>query len=125
MRATEVGKVVLAIVILSVFAFYGIFLILMEFMKINPCEKYDAGFRVILAVPENAEERLEGVIRGAFSDEIPDKLLTDGKLYLAPSGNNPQIIRIIRDMQRVYPIEVLPRHDRYCMITGSKNDADR
>ena len=43
-----------------------------------------------------------------FSEEIPDKLMTDGKLYVSTSGDNPQVTRIIRDMQQMYPIEVLP-----------------
>jgi len=110
---------ILSIVLLSVFAFYGLFVAIMEYLKVQPDENKDAGYRIILDIPEDAAENLEGVIRTAFSEEMPDKLMTDRKLYVSTSGNNAQINRIIRDMQAMYPIEVLPRIDRCCIITGS------
>ncbi len=110
---------ILSIVLLSVFAFYGLFIAIMEMLKIQPCENADAGYRIILAIPEDAAESLEGVIRTAFLEEIPEKLMTDRKLYVSTTGKNAQVNRIIRDMQTIYPIEVLPPIDRYCMITGS------
>lgn len=120
----EVDKVVLAIVLLSIFAFYGIFLTVMEILKKQPRKNCNAGFKIILTIPEDASDNLEGIIRMTFSEEIPDKLMTDGKLYVSTSGDNPQVTRIIRDMQQMYPIEVLPLIDRYCIITGSKFNAD-
>lgn len=110
---------ILSIVLLSVFAFYGLFLAVLELLKIRPGENADAGYRIILTIPEDAEENLEGVIRTAFSEEMPEKLMTDRRLYVSTTGKNAQVNRIIRDMQTIYPIEVLPPIDRYCMITDS------
>lgn len=115
---------VLAIVLLSVFAFYGIFLTVMEILNKQPGKNHDAGFRIVLTIPDDAADNLEGVIRRTFSEEIPEKLMTDGKLYISAAGRNPQVTRIIRDMQVLYPIEVLPQADRYCIITGSNSYAD-
>lgn len=115
---------VLAVVLLSVFALYGMYIAITEILRMIRGKKLNAGYRVILAVPEGAEENLEGVIREVFSDEIPERLLTDGKLYVAACGGNPEVGRIIRDMQRMYPIEVLPHQGRYCIITGSEINAD-
>src|SRR5690554_3978546 len=47
-RNTEVSKVVLAIVLLSVLAFYGVFLAVLEILRRQPGKKHDAGFRIIL-----------------------------------------------------------------------------
>ena len=108
---------VLAIVLLSVLAFTGV-----PRGFGNPEEaarqKHDAGFRIILTVPEGSADYLEGVIRRIFSEDIPEKLLTDGRLYVSADAGNPQVVRIIRDMQRMYPLELLPQADRYYMITG-------
>lgn len=117
---------ILAIVVLSVFAFYGIFLMVMELLNKRPGKSYDAGFRIILAVPEGAADSLEGVIRRVFSEEMPEKLMTDGKLYISGTVGNRQAAWIIRDLQRMYPIELLPHPDKYCIITGrgsKKSDA--
>lgn len=110
---------ILSIVVLSVFAFYGIFIMVTELLKRQPKISCDSGFRMIITIPENAEESLEGVIRRTFYEEIPGKLMTDRKLYVATTGRNAQVSRILRDMQEMYPIEVLPQVDRYCIITGS------
>lgn len=107
----------LGLVILSMFALYGIFLSIDEFFKKCSLKGYDAGFKIILSIPENAVDKLEGVIRGIFSEEIPEKLLTDCKLYIAIPHIIPQIEQLLKELQRVYPIEVLPDDDRYCMIT--------
>ncbi|NLW03049.1 MAG: hypothetical protein GX027_07270 [Clostridiaceae bacterium] len=109
---------VLAIVLLSVLAFYGVFLAVLEILRRQPGKKHDAGFRIILTVPEGSADYLEGVIRRIFSEDIPEKLLTDGRLYVSADAGNPQVVRIIRDMQRMYPLELLPQADRYYMITG-------
>lgn len=110
--------VILAIVLLSVLAFYGVFLAVMEILSRQSAKSFDAGYKLVLIIPEGAEDNLEGVIRTVFTEEIPDKLMTDGKLYVHDPGNSPQVARIIRDMQRTYPIEQLPQPDRYCIITG-------
>lgn len=108
---------VLGIVVLSVFAFYGIFLMISEMLKKQRPKNYNAGFKIILAVSKNAVENLEGIIREVFSENIPEKLLTDSRLYVVIPEGNPQIARIIEDLKKTYPIKVLPPNGRYCMIT--------
>lgn len=109
---------VLGIVALSVFAFYGIFLTIAEMLKKQRPKSYDAGFKIILSIPENAVENLEGIIKGVFSEEIPERLMTDSRLYVVVPEGNPQIIKIMEDLKKTYPIEMLPPGGRYCMITG-------
>jgi hypothetical protein len=108
---------VLGIVVLSAFAFYGIFLMIAEMLKKQQPKSYNAGFKIILAVSENAVENLEGIIREVFSENMPGKLMTDSRLYVVIPDGNPKIARIIEDLKKTYPIEVLPASGGYCMIT--------
>ena len=75
----------------------------MEILRRQPGKKHDAGFRIILTVPEGSADYLEGVIRRIFSEDIPEKLMTDGKLYISGAVGNRQAAWIIRDLQRMYP----------------------
>lgn len=110
----------LGLVILSAFAFYGIFLTISGFLRRLRPKKYDAGYKMILSVPEKAAENLEGIVRGIFSEEIPEKLMTNNKLYVMIPDMDPQIGKVISDLQKAYPVEVLPQTSGYCMITDRK-----
>lgn len=108
---------VLGIIILSAFALYGIFAAVWNIPGRKYGEKRDAGFRIILYAPENSAEYLEGIIRGLLNDEFPERLMTDGRLYVSIPEGDERAEKIIRDLQKTYPVEMLPQKGRYCIIT--------
>jgi hypothetical protein len=111
----------LGIVILSILAFYGLFLITLDLLKLKQISP-QKGFRLILQVPPRSEDKLEGIVRDIFLEEITRRLMFDPKLYLIISEETPELSRIITSLSRQYPVEVLPDADRYCMITDRSKD---
>jgi hypothetical protein len=111
----------LGIVILSILAFYGLFLITLDLLKLKKFSPQN-GFRLILQVPPKSEDMLEGIVRSIFLEEIPSRLMSDPRLYLMLSEETPELSHIIRSLSEQYPVEVLPDDDRYCMITDRSKD---
>lgn len=111
-----------AIVILCILAFYGLFLTMADFLKIRGSILSGNGYKLILRVPRHAEDSLEGTIRAIFQNEINAGIIGKEKLYLLLSEESPDVEKIIASLQELYPLEVLPDGDRYCMITDSKKE---
>lgn len=108
-------------ILLSVLVLFGVLFVVFYAVRIWRNKHMDNGFKLFLSVPENAQDSLEGVVRTIFSEDIPEKLLTNGKLYLIIPRMSKDVEKIVETLGDMYPIEVLPGLDRYCMITeGSK-----
>ncbi len=107
----------LTLTILSIFAFLGVASMVRYFLHCCRYKPKDSGIKLILYIPENSESKLEGLIRQIFLEELPEKLRTDGKVYLMISTKNEDTKRIIEDLEKLYPLEVLPDPLSYCMIT--------
>lgn len=112
----------LALTILSVFALLGAMSTIKYFFFMDKSKGKNSGIKLILYIPQNSESKLEGVIRQIFLEEIPEKLKTDGKLYLMATGDNEDFSHILEDIKKIYPVEVLPDPISYCMITEREKE---
>jgi hypothetical protein len=107
----------LVLTILSIFAFIGVSSTIRYFLCDHRNKPMDSDIKLIIYIPENSESKLEGIIRLIFLDEIPRRLGTDGKVYIVSSAHHPETQRMIEELGRQYPLEVLPDALSYCMIT--------
>lgn len=112
------------VTILSVFAFLGAMFTVSWLYRHTKSKFYDSGIKLILYLPQNPTTNLEGIIRRIFSEEIPDKLMTDGKVYLQVSQSDSNTLKLIEDMKCMYPIEVLPGPEGYCIITDENKSTN-
>ncbi|MCX7773681.1 MAG: hypothetical protein N2376_11280 [Clostridia bacterium] len=108
---------IFGITILTVFAFLGAMLTVSWLYRRTKSKYFDAGIKLILYLPQNCTSNLEGVIRRIFSEEIPERLMTDGKVYMDASKADAETRGLIGSLQTMYPIEVLPDPKGYCIIT--------
>ncbi len=107
----------LALTILSVFAFLGAAFTASYILKLLKTKLIDTGIKLILYLPHSSSSKLEGIIRQIFSEEVPEKLMTDGKIYLMVSPDDKENLKLIESLKSQYPLEVLPENGPYCMIT--------
>ncbi len=103
--------------ILSIFAFLGAGLTILYISRIFKSTVSDKGIKLILYLPQNFSSKLEGIVRQIFFEGIPERLMTDGKIYLMAPLKDSETVRILDKLKKMYPIEVLPEEISYCMIT--------
>ncbi len=108
---------VFVLVVLSVFALVGIMYTILYLNSLCKSRFADNGIKLIVYLPHNSGSKLEGLIRQIYNEAIPEKLMTDGKIYLMVSPQDDEAIKIIEKLKRMYPLEVLPEQVSYCMIT--------
>lgn len=108
---------VFILIVLSIFALVGIMYTILYLTSLYKSRFTDNGIKLILYLPNNSGSKLEGLIRQVYYEEIPKKIMTDGKIYLMVSPQDYETMRIIEKLKRMYPIEVLPEQVSYCMIT--------
>ncbi len=107
----------LALTILSVFAFLGVAFSAFYMVKLSKTKLSDVGIKFILYLPYSSSSKLEGIIRQIYFEELPEKLMTDGKIYLMVSPDDWENLQLIESLKNLYPLEVLPENSPYCMIT--------
>lgn len=110
----------LGIVLISLLGFYGLFLAVSDWLKSSAPRLDHSQFDLVLHVPDNGAESLEGIVRSLFVEGITKSLLDKKNLYILLSEDKPEINRLITSLQEFYPLEVLPWDGRYCKITDSK-----
>lgn len=93
--------------ILSILAFIGIAWLVYSIYYYSKTKTLDAGYKFIFLVPENSESKLEGIIRRIYLEKIPEKLMTDGKVYLVIHAGNDETVKIANTLKKMYPLEVL------------------
>lgn len=108
------------LVLLSGFALVGIIYTVLYLTSLYKSGFRDSGIRLILYLPQNTVSKLEGLVRQIYYEEIPEKLMTDGKVYIMISPQDTEAMEIMEKLKKMYPIEVLPEHMSYCMIQGEK-----
>lgn len=104
--------------LLSGFALLGVFFTLLSLVNIYKPRFQDNGIRLILYLPQNSGSKLEGLVRQIYYEEIPEKFMTDGKIYIMVSPQDNEAMEILAKLKKTYPIEVLPEQVSYCMITN-------
>lgn len=97
----------LLLTILTILAFIGTACLIHSVYDSFKAKTVDAGYKLVLIVPEKSESRLEGTIRRIFLEKIPDRLLSDGKVYLVIPEENDEALKIAHTLKRSYPLEVL------------------
>jgi hypothetical protein len=112
---------ILAITILSIFAFLGVFHTVLYLFCLYKSRFTDMGIKLILYLPHNSSSKLEGIVRQIFQDNIFRKFIADDKIYLMISQHDVETMRILEKLKNMYPIEVLPEQISYCMITEREN----
>jgi len=106
------------LIILSCFAFIGMVYTIQYLVNSYDSRFKDNGIRLILYLPQNSGSKLEGLVRQIYFEQIPEKFMTDGKIYLMISPHDAETIGILEKLKRTYPIEVLLEQVSYCMIQG-------
>ena len=106
------------LVILSIFAFLGAMFTVLCLFRLSKTRFTDKGIKLILYLPHNSCSKLEGIIRQIYYEGIPEKFMTDGKIYLMISRQDAETMKILEKLRDMYPIEVLPEEVSYCMITN-------
>ena len=104
----------LALTVLSVFAFIGLMSARSYLFRFAKSKYTDKGIK--LCLPSGISPRIEGVIRRIFSEEIPERLMTDGKLYVTAADEDEDTKKILENLKSQYPVEVLSGPFPYCMI---------
>lgn len=107
----------LFLTVLCVFAFLGVMFTVSYLLEQSKDKVANEGIRLILCMPKNSGLKVEGLIRKVFSDEIPEKLMTDGKLYIMVSHCDKDTLELLQKLKVMYPLEILPEEISYCMIT--------
>ena len=105
---------------LSGFALVGIVFTILYLISSYKSRFPDNGIKLILYIPSNSASKLEGLIRQIYCEGIPEKFMTDGKIYLIISPQDEEAMGILERLKKMYPIEVLPEQVSYCMITREK-----
>jgi hypothetical protein len=114
---------VLAITVLSIFAFIGLVSVKSYLFSMLKSRHADRGIKLMLYIPPESR-KLEGIIRQIFIEEIPQRLMTDGKLYTIVPNSNDETKKLLESLKDQYPIEVLPDSSSYGMIQDrEKNDS--
>lgn len=108
---------VVILTLLSVFAFVGVLYTILYLINLYKSRFPDNGIKLILYLPHNSGPKLEGLVRQIYLEEIPEKFMTDGKVYLMVSPKDDGAMKILEKLRRMYPVEVLPEQGSYCMIT--------
>lgn len=111
------------ITVLSIFAVIGLFSVKSYLFGMTKSSRTDKGIKLILYIPGKVSSKLEGLVRQIFSEEIPQKLMTDGKLYVILSNDSIELKEILINLKDRYPIEVLPEKASYCIIQDRDNDS--
>lgn len=107
---------ILIITILTVFAFIGVASSILYLVRQSKNDFINHHIRIILYLPQYSSSKLEGIIRNIYYEGIPERLMSDGKIYLMVSHEDEEAIKIIEKLKEIYPIEVLPEQVSYCMI---------
>ncbi|NMA65255.1 MAG: hypothetical protein GX957_03315 [Clostridiaceae bacterium] len=98
----------LILTILSVLAFIGLTYLVSSYLSSNKSRISDTGYKLILCVPEDSSNKLEGIIRRIFLERVPEKLMTDGVVYLMIPKDQKDALKIAETLQKMYPLIVLP-----------------
>lgn len=112
---------IVILTVLSFFAFLGVVFTSLWLFRMYKSRFTDKGIKLILYLPHNSCSKLEGIIRQIYYEEIPEKFMTDGKVYLMVSRQDVETMKILENLKDMYPIEVLPEQVSYCMITNREN----
>jgi len=112
---------VFAITVLSVFAFIGLMSVRSYLFGLVKTKYTDKGLKFILCLPENIGPKLEGIVRQIFMEEIPERLMSDGKLYIIPAMDDEESKKLLESLKSQYPLEMLPDTVSYCMIQEREN----
>ncbi len=98
----------LAITILSVLAFIGLTYLVSSFITSTKFKMNNMGYKLIIYMPKHSCSGLECIVRQLYMDRIPEKLMTDGKVYLMIPDGETEAYKIAETLKKVYPLEVLP-----------------
>ncbi|MGI6623111.1 MAG: hypothetical protein GX227_10785 [Clostridiaceae bacterium] len=108
------------LILLSGFALVGVVYTILYLISSYKSRFPDNGIKLILYLPHNSGSKLEGLVRQIYYEEIPEKFMTDGKVYLMISPQDIEAMEILEKLKKMYPIEVLPEQVSYCMIQREK-----
>lgn len=111
----------LAITILSIFAAIGLISTQSYLFRLIKSKTNDIGIKIILYLPRYSSSKLEGIVRQIFSEEIPEKLMSDRKVYLMVAPGDEETMNLLEKLKDMYPLEVLPDQVSYCMISKERN----
>jgi len=114
----------IVLIVLSIFAFLGMSFSAIHLLSLNRPAYSDKGLRIVLYLPQNFSSELEGIIRLIFAEDIPRKLMSDGKIYVKAPFEDAEAERILEKLRDMYPVEILPGQLSYCMITEREKNAD-
>lgn len=112
---------ILLITILTVFAFIGVASSILYLVRQSKNDFKNYRIRIILYLPQYSSPKLEGIIRNLYYEGIPERLMSDSKIYLMISHEDKEAIEIIEKLKKIYPIEVLPEQVSYCMIKTERS----
>lgn len=99
---------IFALTILSVLAFIGLTYLASSIFSSAKIKMSNMGYKLIIYVPEHSCSGLECLVRQLYLDRIPERLMTDGKVYLMIPEGETEAYRIATALKKVYPLEVLP-----------------
>ena len=108
---------VLVLVLLSVLAMIGVTHLFFSFPRADFKGHGSSGIKLVIHVPHHFEDKLEGIVRDLFSEDIAGRFFTDGRVYLILPDDEPELRHIAEDLARMFPVEVLPLSGSYCIIT--------
>lgn len=115
---------IIVLVVLSIFAFLGMSFSALHLLSLHKPAYSDKGLRIVLYLPKNFSSELEGIVRVIFAEDIPRKLMSDGKIYIMAPLEDTETKRILEKLRNMYPIEMLPGQISYCMITDREKIAN-
>mgnify|MGYP000965345896 FL=1 len=110
--------------VLSFFAFLGMISIGSYFFRHFKTKTQGADIKLLLYIPANEKSKLEGLVRQIFMEEIPEKLMTDGKVYLMMPPGEPEVSDLIENLKKTYPLELLPDLTDVLYDTGRTKDSN-
>lgn len=107
----------IVLIVLSIFAFLGMCFSAIHLLSLQKPAYSDKGLKIVLFLPQSFSSELEGIIRLIFAEDIPRKLMSDGKIYIGTPFEDDETKRILEKLRDMYPVEMLPEQLSYCMIT--------
>ena len=115
---------IIVLIVLSIFAFLGMSFSAIHLLSLHKPSYSDKGLRIVLYLPQNFSSELEGIIRLIFVEDIPRKLMSDGRIYIKAPLEDTETKRILEKLGSMYPVEMLPGQLSYCMITEREKNND-
>lgn len=110
--------------VLSFLAFLGMISIGSYFFRHCKTKTQGTDIKLLLYIPANEKLKLEGLVRQIFMEEIPEMLMTDGKVYLMMPPGEPEVSGLVETLKKNYPVELLPDLTDVLYDTGRTKDSN-